>query len=82
MQGEGGPSCRNALKNIVKIDTSTPNGHNGALLEVGAKTGDLPKILKNGCQVLDVVLDGSHKNLRIIRIERSTQNGAPPAELM
>jgi hypothetical protein len=46
-QGEGGPSCRNPLKHIIKINIAASNGNNRALEEVGAKNDDIPKTLEN-----------------------------------
>jgi hypothetical protein len=54
----------------------------GALREVCAKTGNFPKALQNGRKVLHILLDWSHKNHRIVRIERSPQNGPTATQLM
>jgi hypothetical protein len=45
----------------MKVNISTSNRDNGALQEVGAKTGDLPKTLEDRREVLDIILNGSNK---------------------
>jgi hypothetical protein len=82
LQGEGGFSSRDALKNILKIDPIAPDRDDGALLEVSAKTGDLPKALKNFSQVDYVLTEGSNKDRRVIRIKGGTHNTSTPTKLV
>jgi hypothetical protein len=67
-QRKSGTRCRDVLKDVIEVNISTPNRGNGALLEIGAKAGHLPKTLENTREILDVALDGSHKHGRIVRM--------------
>jgi hypothetical protein len=67
-QREGCTGHRDPLKDIIKVNSTTPNRDHGALREVCAKTGNFPKALQNGRKVLHILLDWSHKNRRIVRI--------------
>jgi hypothetical protein len=70
------------LKDVIEVNISTPNRGNGALQEIGAKAGHLPKTLENTRKILDVALDGSHKHDRIVRIEGGVQDSPVPMKLV
>jgi hypothetical protein len=81
-QREGSPSRRDALKDILKIKVATSNRDHRAFQKIGAKAGDLAKVLKDSRKVGNVTLYGGHKHGRIIRIERGTQDDAPSSKLV
>jgi hypothetical protein len=72
---------RDVLKDNIKINGLTTDRHDGALREVGAKAGDLSKMMKNGSKVLNVFLDRRHKHRRVIRVKRGTQNDSSSPKL-
>jgi hypothetical protein len=67
---------RNALKDVIKVNVPATNGNHGTLEEVCAKAGDFTKAMKDGRQVLNVLLDGGNKDSRIIRIKRGAENAS------
>jgi hypothetical protein len=60
----------------------TTDRRDGALLEVGAKPGNLPEIKEDGGKVLNVFLDGRQEDRRVIRIERGSNLSMTPADFM
>jgi hypothetical protein len=81
-QKEGSPSLWHALEDILKIKVVTSNRDHRAFTKIGAKAGDLAKVLKDSRKVGNVTLYGIHKHGRIIRIERGTQDDAPSSKLV
>jgi hypothetical protein len=67
-QWKGGTGCQNTLKHIIEVHVPAMNRDDGALCEVGAKIGNNTETLKNNRQILNVLLDRSHKHGRIIHI--------------
>jgi hypothetical protein len=50
---------RETRKDVIKGNTTTPNRDDGALLEVGAKTGDLTKRMEDARKFTNVFSNGS-----------------------
>jgi hypothetical protein len=51
LYGESGSFLRNVVNNIIKINLPAPDWHDGALLTVRAKAGDLVESIKDGSKV-------------------------------
>jgi hypothetical protein len=71
---------QNSLKNLIEVDI--PARHNGALRKVGAKAINGPKLVQNGCQILNVLLNRGHKHGFMVRIEGRPQNGSTPPKIL
>jgi hypothetical protein len=74
--------CRNAVKDIIEVNAITSYWNNGALGEVSAKAGHFTKAMKDRCKVLNIALDGCHKNGRVVRIQGGSQNCTMPTQLV
>jgi hypothetical protein len=67
-QWEGGMGGRCLHKDVIKESIPAAYWKHRTLLEVGAQTRDLPKVVENGRQVCDIIFEGSHKNRRVVHI--------------
>jgi hypothetical protein len=81
-QGKRGTRGRDPLKDIIKVNIITSYWDNRDIHNVGAKAGNFPKALQNGCKVLNVILNGRHKDCHIIRTKRSPQDGSTASQLV
>jgi hypothetical protein len=57
------------MKDVIKVKVATSNGHNGGFEDVRGEPGDLSEVMEDGSKVLDVFLDRSHEDGRIVRIK-------------